>query len=144
LPHKVFTTLRLLVESTGRLLTRQQLLSAVWPDVAVEEGNLNHVISVPRKPWVNRLTGSPTSKRCRANRSLRRDQRAPIASCVPVPTVVFHSDRDEVIPIEEGRMLAAEIPNAIFVPLPTANHLLLQEEPARGKFREELAAFLHW
>ena len=50
MPHKVFTTLRLLVESTGRLLTQEQLLSAVWPAVAVEEGNLNHVIAVLRKP----------------------------------------------------------------------------------------------
>jgi pimeloyl-ACP methyl ester carboxylesterase len=68
----------------------------------------------------------------------------PLLSCVPVPAVVFHSDRDEVVPSEEGRLLAAEIPNAIFVPLPTANHLLLKEEPAWGKFPEELAAFLHW
>jgi len=58
--------------------------------------------------------------------------------------MVFHSDRDEVVPIEEGCMLVAEIPNAIFSPLPTANHLLLEEEPAWGKFLEELAAFLHW
>jgi pimeloyl-ACP methyl ester carboxylesterase len=56
--------------------------------------------------------------------------------------VVFHSDRDEVVPIEEGRMLAAEIPNAIFVPLPTANHLLLQEEPARGKIPGRAGSFL--
>ena len=49
LPHKVFTTLRLLVENAGRLLTREQLLEKVWPDVAVEEENLNHNISILRK-----------------------------------------------------------------------------------------------
>ena len=63
---------------------------------------------------------------------------------VAVPTIVFHSDRDRAVPIEEGRILAAEIPNARFVPLSSANHLLLEEEPAWGKFLEELAAFLHW
>jgi DNA-binding winged helix-turn-helix (wHTH) protein/pimeloyl-ACP methyl ester carboxylesterase len=59
-----------------------------------------------------------------------------------VPTIVFHSDRDRVAPPEEGRMLAAEIPGARFVPLPSANHLLLGEEPAWSVFREELEAFL--
>jgi pimeloyl-ACP methyl ester carboxylesterase len=61
---------------------------------------------------------------------------------VSVPTIVFHSDRDRVAPPEEGRMLAAEIPGARFVPLPSANHLLLGEEPAWNVFREELEAFL--
>ena len=63
---------------------------------------------------------------------------------VDVPTIVFHCDRDQVVPVEEGRILAAEIPNARFVPLSSANHLLLEEEPAWRKFLEELAAFLHW
>jgi DNA-binding winged helix-turn-helix (wHTH) protein len=43
LPHKLFTTLRLLVENSGRLLTRERLLELVWPDVAVEEGNLSTI-----------------------------------------------------------------------------------------------------
>jgi pimeloyl-ACP methyl ester carboxylesterase/DNA-binding winged helix-turn-helix (wHTH) protein len=67
-----------------------------------------------------------------------------LLSSVAVPTVVFHSERDHVVPIEEGRILATEIPNARFVPLPSANHLLLEQEPAWRKFMEELAAFLHW
>jgi pimeloyl-ACP methyl ester carboxylesterase len=67
-----------------------------------------------------------------------------LLSSVTVPTIVFHSDGDRAVPIEEGRILAAEIPNARFVPLASANHLLLAEEPAWGKFLEELAAFLSW
>jgi DNA-binding winged helix-turn-helix (wHTH) protein/pimeloyl-ACP methyl ester carboxylesterase len=59
-----------------------------------------------------------------------------------VPTIVFHSDRDRVAPPEEGRILAAEIPRAVFVPLASANHILLAEEPAWETFREEVAAFL--
>lgn len=61
---------------------------------------------------------------------------------VSVPTIVFHSDRDRIAPPEEGRILAAEIPGAKFVPLASANHLLLAEEPAWKVFRDELAAFL--
>ena len=58
-----------------------------------------------------------------------------------MPTIVFHSDRDRVAPPQEGRMLAAEIPGARFVPLPSANHVLL-EEPAWDIFRRELSSFL--
>jgi pimeloyl-ACP methyl ester carboxylesterase len=67
-----------------------------------------------------------------------------LLSSVAVPTIVFHSDRDQVVPVEAGRILAAEIPNARFVPLSGANHLLLEEEPAWEKFLEELAAFMDW
>jgi len=66
----------------------------------------------------------------------------PLLPSVSVPTLVFHSDRDHVAPPEEGRILAAEIPRARFVPLASANHLLLAEEPAWKTFREELASFL--
>lgn len=63
---------------------------------------------------------------------------------VSVPTIVFQCDEDRVVPAEEGRLLAAEIPNARFVPLPSANHILLAEEPAWQVFLEELGAFLEW
>ncbi len=46
---KVFETLRILLENAGRLLTKEELLSAIWPDTVVEENNLNHNISVLRK-----------------------------------------------------------------------------------------------
>ena len=65
-----------------------------------------------------------------------------ILPSITVPTLVFHSDRDRIAPPEEGRILAAEIPNARFVPLPSGNHLLLADEPAWVTFREELASFL--
>jgi len=63
---------------------------------------------------------------------------------VSVPTIVFHSDGDRVVPPEEGRILAAEIPNARFVPVSSANHLLLADEPAWRVFLEELGTFLQW
>ncbi len=69
------------------------------------------------------------------------DVRALLPS-VCVPTIVFHSDRDRISPSEEGRILAAEIPGAKFVPLSSANHILVAAEPAWEIFRRELAAFL--
>jgi pimeloyl-ACP methyl ester carboxylesterase/DNA-binding winged helix-turn-helix (wHTH) protein len=66
----------------------------------------------------------------------------PLLPQVSAPTIVFHSDRDRIAPVEEGQIVAAEIPGARFVPLSSANHLLLAEEPAWKVFREELASFL--
>jgi DNA-binding winged helix-turn-helix (wHTH) protein/tetratricopeptide (TPR) repeat protein len=54
---KVFDTLRVLVENAGRLVTKQELLEAVWPDAAVEENNLNHNVSVLRKALGEKATG---------------------------------------------------------------------------------------
>jgi pimeloyl-ACP methyl ester carboxylesterase len=65
-----------------------------------------------------------------------------ILSTLSVPTIVFHSDRDKIAPPQEGRILAAGIPNARFVPLASANHVLLADEPAWKVFREELTSFL--
>jgi pimeloyl-ACP methyl ester carboxylesterase len=59
-----------------------------------------------------------------------------------VPTIVFHCERDRIAPLAEGRILAAEIPGARFVPLVSGNHILLEAEPAWKVFREELAEFL--
>jgi pimeloyl-ACP methyl ester carboxylesterase len=66
----------------------------------------------------------------------------PILPSLSVPTIVFHSDRDRIAPPHEGRILAAEIPGARFVPLASANHVLLADEPAWRVFREELASFM--
>ena len=63
---------------------------------------------------------------------------------VSAPTIVFQSDEDRVVPAEEGRILAAGISKARFVPLASANHILLADEPAWKVFIEELGAFLGW
>jgi pimeloyl-ACP methyl ester carboxylesterase/DNA-binding winged helix-turn-helix (wHTH) protein len=66
----------------------------------------------------------------------------PILPTLNVPTIVLHSDRDKIAPPHEGRILAAEIPGARFVPLAGGNHVLLADEPAWKVFREELTSFL--
>src|SRR5262245_46855266 len=49
LPPKTFDLLILLVESRGRVLTKKELMSALWPDTFVEDANLTFQISVLRK-----------------------------------------------------------------------------------------------
>jgi DNA-binding winged helix-turn-helix (wHTH) protein len=46
---KVFDTLCTLVENHGTLVTKDELMGAVWPDSVVEEGNLAHNLTVLRK-----------------------------------------------------------------------------------------------
>lgn len=63
---------------------------------------------------------------------------------IRVPTLVVHCDSERVVPVELGRLLAAEIPNARYVSLPSANHLLMEEEPAWRNLVQELDTFLEW
>jgi DNA-binding winged helix-turn-helix (wHTH) protein/pimeloyl-ACP methyl ester carboxylesterase len=61
---------------------------------------------------------------------------------VRAPTLVFHCIHDKLVPFDQGRRLAASIPNARFVALDSANHALLSREPAWVKFAGEMEAFL--
>jgi pimeloyl-ACP methyl ester carboxylesterase len=61
---------------------------------------------------------------------------------VSTPTLVLHCREDGVAAFEEGRRLAAMIPDARFVPLEGRNHLMLQGEPAWDEFLREVQAFL--
>jgi pimeloyl-ACP methyl ester carboxylesterase/tRNA A-37 threonylcarbamoyl transferase component Bud32 len=61
---------------------------------------------------------------------------------VQAPTLVMHLRGDLRIPFDEGRRLAARIPDARFVPLDGQNHILLDHEPAWSTFMTELRTFL--
>ena len=61
---------------------------------------------------------------------------------LPMATLVLHARGDEVNPIEAGREVAGSIPGARFVTLESANHVLLEQEPATAVFMAELEAFL--
>jgi class 3 adenylate cyclase/pimeloyl-ACP methyl ester carboxylesterase len=65
-----------------------------------------------------------------------------LLSKVNVPTLVMHSRHDARVPFEAGRRMAAGIPGARFVPLESRNHLILEDEPAFGRFLDELTSFL--
>jgi len=53
LSAKEFNTLLLFVENNGRALSKEEMMSAIWEDTAVEEGNLAKQISRLRKVFDN-------------------------------------------------------------------------------------------
>jgi class 3 adenylate cyclase len=61
---------------------------------------------------------------------------------VQAPTLVLHARGDLRISFDQGRVLAAAIPGARFVPLDCENHILLENDPAWAKFLREVRAFL--
>lgn len=61
---------------------------------------------------------------------------------VRAPTLVLHACSDAVVPIAEGRILAAGIPGAQFVELDSQNHILLENEPAWERFCDEVLEFM--
>ena len=96
--------------------------------------------------WFDELQRVSTSPE-NAARLMERDDDIdvrPLLSQVKAPTLVIHCDRDHAVPPEKGRLLAAGIPGARYVSLPSANHLMLEEEPAWSLFLEELGLFLNW
>ena len=65
-----------------------------------------------------------------------------VAPLLRIPTLVMHRRGDQRIPFEEGRRLAAMIPDARLVTMEGRNHLLLEGEPAFEQFFTEIDAFL--
>jgi len=61
---------------------------------------------------------------------------------VTVPTLVLHARDEARVPFDAGRRMAAGIPGARFVPLQSRNHLILEDEPAYGRFLEEIRSFV--
>ncbi len=61
---------------------------------------------------------------------------------VTARTLVLHARGDRAVPVDEGRLLGALIPDARLVLLESANHILLSDEPAWRSFLLEVRAFL--
>jgi pimeloyl-ACP methyl ester carboxylesterase/DNA-binding winged helix-turn-helix (wHTH) protein len=92
---------------------------------------------------LQRVSTSPDN----AARLMERDDDIDVRHLLPqvkTPTLVVHCDRDHAVVAERGRELAAGIPGARYVSLPSANHLMLEEEPAWRLFLEEVGSFLDW
>jgi pimeloyl-ACP methyl ester carboxylesterase/DNA-binding CsgD family transcriptional regulator len=90
---------------------------------------------------LQRVTTEPeTAMRIRHARN--HDDVTREAAEVASPTLVLHARQDGLAPFSEGRLLAALIPGARFVPLDSPNHILLADEPAWAQFRAELHGFL--
>jgi pimeloyl-ACP methyl ester carboxylesterase len=48
---------------------------------------------------------------------------------IDAPALVLHGDADVIVPVENGRMLAARLPNARYVELPGRGHNVQLEDP---------------
>ena len=59
---------------------------------------------------------------------------------VTQPALVLHARQDGAVPYEEGRRLAAMLPDARFVTLESDNHMLQEGEPAWEAFLSEVRA----
>jgi len=65
-----------------------------------------------------------------------------LAMMVKSRTMVIHAKHDAGVLLEEGRQVAAHIPNARFTIVDSKNHVLLQTEPAWDYFWNEFYGFL--
>jgi pimeloyl-ACP methyl ester carboxylesterase/DNA-binding CsgD family transcriptional regulator len=65
-----------------------------------------------------------------------------VAPRVVAETLVVHAREDRAVPVEEAMLLGSLIQDARLVLLPSANHILLADEPAWATFLAEVRAFL--
>jgi pimeloyl-ACP methyl ester carboxylesterase/DNA-binding CsgD family transcriptional regulator len=93
--------------------------------------------------WFNELCRKTTTPEV-ATRLMQERGRVNVSELLPqvkVPTLVLHSIDDEAVPFSEGKRLATRIANAQFVQLQSRNHILLEDEPAWGRFKQAVLAF---
>jgi pimeloyl-ACP methyl ester carboxylesterase/DNA-binding CsgD family transcriptional regulator len=64
-----------------------------------------------------------------------------LAPRVEAETLVAHARGDAAVPFEQGRLLASLIPRSRLLPLESANHLLLPDDPAWPILLDELRSF---
>lgn len=134
-PEQADTMISLIRQGWGREnpAFRQFFSSLFVPDGSAEQWQ-----------WFNdlqRITTSPEN----AARIMLATGDVDISELLPqvkVPTLVLHCRNDAAISFDEGRKLAASIPNARFVALESRNHLVLESEPAWGRLLDEISAFL--
>ncbi len=94
--------------------------------------------------WLNdlqQITTSPDN----AVRIMKATGAVDVSDLLPrvrAPTLVLHCRNDAAVPFDEGRQLAAGIPDARFVALESCNHLVLETEPAWIRALDEIKAFL--
>ena len=111
----------------------------VWASHFQPGGTLEHLRS-----WSDQQRAATSAET--AVRSLRIGWNTDVreaARRIKCPVLIVHPERDAVVPIEEGRLLASLIPNSRFVLLDSENHLPLADEPAWPRLAAEIQAFLN-
>jgi pimeloyl-ACP methyl ester carboxylesterase len=65
----------------------------------------------------------------------------PTLATIRTPTLVVHCRDDQIIPFEEGRVIASVIPGAQFLPLPTGTHYFPTDDEVTERMSEAIARF---
>jgi pimeloyl-ACP methyl ester carboxylesterase/DNA-binding CsgD family transcriptional regulator len=110
----------------------------VWASKFQPGGTLAHLRS-----WCEQQRAATSADT--AVRLLQIDMNADVtesARKLTCPVLMVHPERDAVVPIEEGRLLASLIPDCRFVQLDTDNHMPLADEPAWSQLVDEVRRFL--
>ena len=100
--------------------------------------------SAEQQQWFNeiqRVSASPEN----AVRLMRTFAEIDVRELLPkvtTPTIVFHATGDQAIPFAAGQYLAENIPGAVFVPLESKNHILLENDAAWPEFVRITREFL--
>ena len=138
--------------NAGERRHEDALISAIRAGWSDPNATFRHVFSMLFLPtgtstqmaWYDELQRRSTSAETAARLYDARGSIdvAHLAPRVTAKTLVMHAREDRVVPVEEGRLLGAQIPDARLVLLDSANHILLSDEPAWGRFMSELHAFL--
>jgi pimeloyl-ACP methyl ester carboxylesterase/DNA-binding CsgD family transcriptional regulator len=112
---------------------RQLFSTMIMPEADLEQmASLNELVQISATPE----TASEME------RAFYHIDVRPLAQKVAAPALVLHPRQDACIPMEESRLLAALLPESRFVPLESRNHILLEHEPAWGRFLAEVREFL--
>jgi len=112
---------------------RQLFTTMLMPDADVEQmASLNQLAQISATP----------ENASRMERAFYKIDVRHLAPKVAAPTLVLHPRQDASIPLEEGQLLAALIPDSRFVQLESRNHILLEQEPAWSRFLAEIRNFL--
>ncbi len=130
---------RLLLELTQLGWARENhAFLQVWASAFQPGGTIDHLRS-----WCEMMRVSTSAETAVALQRVTWELDVLAAAArVACPTLVVHADRDAVVPLEEGRLLASAIPGARFVQIESENHMLLPQEPAWARFLSEVNDFL--
>ena len=111
----------------------------VWASYFQPGGTIAHLRSWSEQQCAT--TSTETAIRLMRN-GWQVDVRA-AARKIKCPVLILHPERDAVVPIDQGRLLASLISDARFVQLDSENHMPLADEPAWLRLVAEVGSFLN-
>jgi pimeloyl-ACP methyl ester carboxylesterase/DNA-binding CsgD family transcriptional regulator len=110
----------------------------VWASAFQPGGTLEHLRS-----WSDQMRRATSAET--AVRLLRIGWSVDVTSAarrIECPVLVVHPERDAVVPIAEGRLLASLVSDCRFIQLDSENHMPLSDEPEWPRLLGELRTFL--